>query len=75
MAQTIQHDQTAFFSELSTTGAPNISSTDASGSEHSNAVVSIPLVQNIRQVNPHQSQVQLNRSHPRLPVALFTRHA
>ena len=52
MAQTIQHDQTAFFSELSTTGAPNISSTDASGSEHSNAVVSIPLVQNIRQVNP-----------------------
>ena len=53
MAQALQHDPTALISELPTTGTANISTgTASSGSERTNAVVSIPLVQNIRQVRP-----------------------
>jgi hypothetical protein len=50
MAQALQHDQTALIAELSTTGTADINPGNSSGSELSNAVVSIPLVQNIRQV-------------------------
>ena len=51
MAQALQHDPTALISELSPAGTANIGTyTAASGSERGDAVVSIPLVQNIRQV-------------------------
>ena len=51
MAQALQHDRTALIAELPAPGAANIGAdTAASGSERSDAVVSIPLVQNIRQV-------------------------
>ena len=51
MAQALQHDQTALIAELPTAGAADIIAPNASsGSERSDAVVSIPLVQNIRQV-------------------------
>jgi len=51
MAQALQHHQTALIAELPTTGAADIIAPNASsGSERINAVVSIPLVQNIRQV-------------------------
>ena len=53
MAQTLQHDPTALISELPTTSTANIGpDTASSGSGRSDAVVSIPLVQNIRQVRP-----------------------
>ncbi|ABQ33477.1 hypothetical protein BBta_1237 [Bradyrhizobium sp. BTAi1] len=52
MAQALQHDPTALIAELPAPGAANIGAdTAASGSERSDAVVSIPLVQNIRQVS------------------------
>ena len=51
MAQALQHDQAALIAELSTTGTADINHNNSSGSERGNAVVSIPLVQNIRQVN------------------------
>ncbi len=51
MAQALQHDPTALIPELPTTGTANISTGNVpSGSERGDAVVSIPLVQNIRQV-------------------------
>src|SRR5664279_6406360 len=50
MVQVLQHDQTALITELSPTGTPDINPGNSSGLEPSNAVVSIPLVQNIRQV-------------------------
>ena len=51
MAQALQHDQAALILELSTTRTGDINPGNSSGSERSYAVVSIPLVQNIRQVN------------------------
>ncbi len=57
MAQALQHDPTAVISELPAAGAANISAdTAASGSERSDAVVSIALVQNIRQVRPRATR-------------------
>lgn len=51
MAQSLQHDPTALVLELSTAGTADVCTSDAlSGSDRSNAVVSIPLVQNIHQV-------------------------
>ena len=51
MAQALQHDQTALIAELPATGAADIvAGSAASGSERGYAVVSISLVQNIRQV-------------------------
>ena len=50
MAQALQHDQAALILELSTTRTGDINPGNSSGSERSYAVVSIPLVQNIRQV-------------------------
>src|SRR5271155_3692385 len=51
MAQSIQHDPAALILELPAAGTPNIHSPIASaGSELPDAIVSIPLVQNIRQV-------------------------
>jgi hypothetical protein len=52
MAQALQHHQTALIAELPTTGAADIIAPNASsGSQRINTVVSIPLVQNIRQVS------------------------
>src|SRR5271165_4509837 len=52
MAQSIQHDPTALILELSAASTPNIHSPIAApGSQLPDAIVSIPLVQNIRQVN------------------------
>src|SRR5208283_4179745 len=51
MAQSIQHDPTALILELSAASTPNIHSPIASpGSQLPDAIVSIPLVQNIREV-------------------------
>ena len=51
MAQSIQHDQATLILELSAASTPNIHSPIASpGSQLRDAIVSIPLVQNIRQV-------------------------
>ena len=51
LAQALQHDQTALIAELPATGAADIvAGSAASGSERGYAVVSISLVQNIRQV-------------------------
>src|SRR5271155_1043674 len=51
MAQSIRHDPAALILELSAASTPNIHSLIASaGSELPDAIVSIPLVQNIRQV-------------------------
>ena len=57
----LQHHQTALIAELPTTGAADIIAPNASsGSERINAIVSIPLVQNIRQVNRrHDSDERL----------------
>src|SRR5271155_2876036 len=53
MAQSIQHDPTALILELSAASTPNIHSPiAATGSQLPDAIVSIPLVQNIRQVKP-----------------------
>jgi hypothetical protein len=52
MAQSIQHDPTALILELSAASTPNIHSPIAApGSQLPDAIVSIPLVQNIRQVS------------------------
>ena len=52
MAQSIQHDQATLILELSAASTPNIHSPITSpGSQLRDAIVSIPLVQNIRQVN------------------------
>jgi hypothetical protein len=52
MAQALQHDPTALISELPAASTANIGADTApSGSERSDAVVFIPLVQNIRQVS------------------------
>lgn len=52
MAQAIQHDPTALISELPAASTANIGAdTAATGSERCDAVVSIPLAQNIRQVS------------------------
>src|SRR5271155_4347745 len=51
MAQSIQHDPAALILELSTASTPNIHSPIASpGLQLPDAIVSIPLVQNIHQV-------------------------
>ena len=51
MAQSIQHDQATLILELSAASTPNIHSPITSpGSQLRDAIVSIPLVQNIRQV-------------------------
>ena len=51
MAQSIQHDQATLILELSAASTPNIRSPITSpGSQLRDAIVSIPLVQNIRQV-------------------------
>ena len=51
MAQSIQHDPTALILEQSAASTPNIHSPIAPpGSQLPDAIVSIPLVQNIRQV-------------------------
>jgi hypothetical protein len=51
LAQSIQHDPTALVLELSAASTPNIHSPITSpGSQLPDAIVSIPLVQNIRQV-------------------------
>lgn len=52
MAQALQHNTTALIPELSATSTADINPRNPSGSERSNAIVSIPLVQNIRQVSP-----------------------
>ena len=53
MAQSIQHDQATLILELSAASTPNIHSPITSpGSQLRDAIVSIPLVQNIRQVSP-----------------------
>src|SRR5208337_4998086 len=60
MAQSIQHDPTALILELSAASTPNIHSPIAApGSQLPDAIVSIPLVQNIRQVN--YFRIMLNR--------------
>jgi hypothetical protein len=52
MAQSIQHDPAALILELSAASTPNIHSLIASPrSQLPDAIVSMPLVQNIRQVN------------------------
>src|SRR5277367_2150519 len=52
MPKSIQHDPTALILELSAASTPNIHSPIASaGSELPDAIVSMPLVQNIRQVS------------------------
>jgi hypothetical protein len=48
----------ALIAELPTTGAADIIAPNASGSERINAVVSIPLVQNIRQVSARENMKQ-----------------
>jgi len=59
MAQTLQHDPTALIPELPPAGTANIGTdTAASVSERGDAVVSIPLVQNIRQVRRRPSRLQ-----------------
>ena len=51
MAQSIQHDPAALILKLSAASTPDIHSPIASpGSQLHDAIVSIPLVQNIRQV-------------------------
>ena len=51
MAQALQHDLAALISELPTTGTANISTGNApSRSKRADAVVSVLLVKNIRQV-------------------------
>jgi hypothetical protein len=51
LAQSIQHDPTALVLELSAASTPNIHSPITSpGSQLPDAIVSITLVQNIRQV-------------------------
>jgi hypothetical protein len=53
MAQSIQHDPAALILELSAASTPNLHSPIASpGSQLHDAMVSIPLVQNIHQVTP-----------------------
>ena len=52
MAQPLQHDPTALIFGLPAARTANIVANNApSGSEHSDAIISVPLVQNIRQVN------------------------
>jgi hypothetical protein len=61
MAQSIQHDQATLILELSAASTPNIHSPIASpGSQLRDAIVSIPLVQNIRQVNTSQKEEWLS---------------
>ena len=51
MAQPLQHDPTALIFGLPAARTANIVANNApSGSEHSDAIISVPLVQNIRQV-------------------------
>ena len=61
MAQALQHDQTALIAGLPTTGAADIIARNASpGSERINTVVSIPLVQNIRQFSSRRRNSDQN---------------
>ena len=61
MAQALQHDQTALIPELSTASTADVGPrSDPSGSDHSNAIVSIPLVQNIRQVSINLANIQFH---------------
>src|SRR5277367_4708022 len=56
MAQSIQHDPAALILELSAASTPNIHSPIASpGSQLHDAIVSIPLAQNIRQVSDERN--------------------
>ena len=66
MAQSIQHDPTALILELSAASTTNIHNSIASpGSQLPDAIVSIPLVQNIRQVTPPDGQSNLSKALPR----------
>src|SRR5271170_7894083 len=57
MAQSIQHDPAALILELSAASTSNIHSPIASpGSQLHGAIVSIPLLQNIRQVSSHATR-------------------
>ena len=63
MAQALQHDQTALIPELSTASTADVGPrSDPSGSDHSNAIVSIPLVQNIRQVMAASLETSVRRN-------------
>ena len=54
MAQPLQYDPTALIFGLPATRTANIVANNApSGSEHSDAIISVPLVQNIRQLTVH----------------------
>ena len=60
MAQSIQHDPAALILELSAASTPNIHSPIAPpGSQLPDAIVSIPLVQNIRQVTRQRVRDQV----------------
>src|SRR5579864_3603038 len=66
VAQALQHDPAALILELSAARAPNIHSLIVStGSELRNAIISKPLVQNIRQVS-NTSEKEPNS--PKFPV-------
>src|ERR1700689_841429 len=72
MAQSIQHEPAALFLELSATSAPNIHSQIASaGSELHDAIISIGLVQNIRQV---RAEGPGGRSNPETPEIYKSTH-
>src|SRR5271154_5874916 len=75
MAQSIQHDPAALILELSAASTPNIHSPIASpGSQLHDAIVSIPLVQNIRQVrlSRHAPSQILQTVPPSSPLWLGT---
>ena len=73
MAQSTQHDQAALILELSAASTPNIHSPITSpGSQLRDAIVSIPLVQNIRQVMPRTDFSRPMKPSPILPVPIFS---
>ena len=72
MAQSIQHDQATLILELSAASTPNIHSPITSpGSQLRDAIVSIPLVQNIRQVSSTAVPSYANPLSRSLPGWLF----
>jgi hypothetical protein len=55
LAQAFQYDPTTLISELPAAGTANIGAdAAASGLEHRDAVISIPRVQNIRQISKNR---------------------
>jgi hypothetical protein len=75
MAQALQHDQTALVPKLPAARTADISpGHPRSGSDRSNAVVSSPLVQNIRQVSFRIARAQSPigfRRHAQFPLMLI----